>query len=142
MPKTKRETLVAMIVIEMLVQGVYFESESIWGLPFNRNLVRKTFRALIGSSVIRKLGMRGKYHLTDEFLNSMREDITREMPRGMFIRYPDLAVFDVCAIGTWTEGELEVYVRRLKERWLLRAKQAEAPGLTNAQDKTQLFSTS
>ena len=126
----------------MLVQGIYFESESIWGLPLNRDLVRKTFRALIGSNVIRKLGMRGKYQLTDEFLDSMREDITRRMPRGMFIRYPDLAVFDICGIGTWTEEEVEVYVRRLKERWLLRAKQAEAQGLANAEHKTQLFSNS
>lgn len=114
-----------MIVVELLAQGVYFESESIWGLPFNRDLVRKTFRALIGSSVIRKLGIRGKYQLTDEFLDSMRQEVTRAMPRGIFIRYPDLAVFEMCGLGTWTEEELEVYVRRLKERWLLRAKQAE-----------------
>ena len=112
-----------MIVLEMLLKGVLFDSQSIWELPFNHNRIGRTFRALIDAGVIRKSPIRGKYRLTNGFLDAMKQDITERMPRGVFLHYPDLTIFDISGIGSWTEEELERYVRRLKERWLLRRKQ-------------------
>jgi hypothetical protein len=112
--------LAAIIALEMLTQGVYFDSESVYGLPVNKALVTKTLRALLDEGVIRKSSTRAKYLFTDAFLQAMGDQIAEGMPRGIFVHYPDLAVFDVCGIGNWTEEELQVYVRRLKEHWLLR----------------------
>jgi hypothetical protein len=126
LPKRERETLVAMIVAEMMTQGLHFDSHNIYALPFNSKSVKKAFRTLIDSGVARRLSVRGKYQFTDEFLAALKEDITREMPRGLFVHYPDFDVFDVCGIGSWTEDEFESYVKRLKERWLLRKRQEEA----------------
>jgi hypothetical protein len=50
--------------------------------------------------------------------------MTEGMPRGVFIHFPDLRVFDISGIEEWTEEELDRYTRRLKERWTIRTKQA------------------
>src|SRR5580700_8501267 len=102
----------------MLNQGVYFDSQSVYRLPANKALVTKTLRALVDEGVIRKSSTRAKYLFTDAFLEAMGDQIAEGMPRGIFVHYPDLAVFDICGIGNWTEEELQVYVRRLKERWV------------------------
>jgi len=117
-PKRVRELLVATITVEMLTQGAYFDSRNIWGLHFNRDSVRRAFRNLIDSEVIKRSGRRGKYLLTDKFLNAMKEDVARVRPRGIFIHYPDFGVFDICGIGSWSEDEIEVYVKRLRKHWL------------------------
>src|SRR5437870_7138940 len=129
-----------MIVLEMLLKGVLFDSRSIWELPFNHNRVGRTFRALIDASVIGKSPIRGKYRLTNGFLDAMKQDINEGMPRGVFLHYPDLTVFDISGIGSWTEEELERYVRRLKERWLLRRKQLGTKGQVRLEP--DLFSAS
>ena len=126
MSRRVRETLAAMTALEMLVEGVHFRSRSIWGLPFNKEPVRRTFGALAESGVIRKQRAKGRYLLTNTFVDAMKEDITRRMPRGVFIHYPDLAVFDICGIEKWTEEEFEVYIKRLREHWSFRRKEAEA----------------
>ena len=131
-----------MIVLEMLLKGVLFDSQSIWELPFNHNRVGRTFRALIDASVIRKSPIRGKYRLTNGFLDAMKQDITERMPRGVFLHYPDLNVFDISGIGSWTEEELERYVRRLKERWLLRRKQLGTQEAGHVGPEVDLFSAS
>jgi hypothetical protein len=120
LPKFKRETLAAVIALEMLAQGVYFDSQSVYGMPVNKALVTKTLRALLDEGVIRKSRMRAKYLFTEPFLEAMGRQIAGGMPRGIFVHYPDLSIFDICGIGNWTEEELQVYVRRLKERWVLR----------------------
>ena len=112
--------MVAVIALEMLTQGVYFDSQSVYGLPVNKRLVTKTLRALLDAGVVRKSRARGKYLFTDPFLEATEREITGGMPRGIFVHYPDLSVFDVCGIGSWTEEELQVYVRRLREHWVLR----------------------
>jgi len=113
-----------MIVLEMLLKGVLFDSQSIWELPFSHNRIGRTFRALIDAGVIRKSPVRGKYRLTSDFLDAMKHDITGRMPRGVFLHFPDLTVFDISGVASWTEEELERYVKRLRERWLFRRKQA------------------
>lgn len=120
LPKLRREALATMIALEMLTQGVHFDAHGVRGLPFARNFVTRTFRALIDSGVITRSTRRGKYLLTGGFLDAMKKEITRGMPRGIFVHYPDLAVFDISGIESWTEEELEVYVKELEKRWLLR----------------------
>lgn len=112
--------MVAIIALEMFTQGVYFDSESVYGLPINKRLVTKTLRALLDAGVIRKSTARAKYLFTDPFLEATEHQITGGMPRGIFVHYPDLSVFDVCGIGSWTEEELQAYVRRLREHWVRR----------------------
>jgi hypothetical protein len=106
--------------MEMLTQGVYFDSRSIRGLPVRQRTIDRALRALIRSGVVAKSKARTKYLLTDEFLDALRQETTRGMPRGTFIHYPDLSVFDVCGIGEWSGEELEAYVERLRQRWVLR----------------------
>jgi hypothetical protein len=118
--RAKREALAATVAVEMLAQGVYFDSRSVYGLPVNRRLVSKTLRALIDAGIIKKSTSRGKYLFTDAFLGEIGREVTGNMPRGIFVHYPDLSIFDICGIGNWTEEELQVYVKRLRERWVLR----------------------
>jgi len=70
--------------------------------------------------VIRKSTARAKYLFTEAFLEAAEREITGGMPRGIFVHYPDLSIFDVCGIGNWTEEELQIYVRRLREHWVRR----------------------
>jgi len=109
-----------MIVMEMLTQGVLFDSRSLYRLPVNPSKVTRAMKALMKAGVVARSRARTKFILTDEFLEAMREEITREMPRGTFVHYPDLSVFDVCGVGSWSGEELEAYVNRLRQRWVLR----------------------
>ena len=115
--KVSREALAAMIAVEMLTEGVYFESGSVWGLPLSGSRVARTFRALADAGVVRRSSVKGKYNFTQGFLEGMRREITRKMPRGSLVHFPDLAVFEVSGIADWTEAELDVYSRRLREHW-------------------------
>ena len=126
MPMSRRETLAAVIVLELLVKGVHFDSKSIWGMPFGHTSIGRTFQGLLEAGIISKSRVKGKYRLTDEFRESMRAEITKDMPREIFIHYPDLAVFDISGIGDWTKEELDWYIERLRERWQIRKRQAEA----------------
>jgi hypothetical protein len=120
LPKLTKEALAAIISLEMLAQGVYFDAHSVYGLPVNKRLVTRSLRALLDAGVITKSTTRAKYLFTDAFLEAMGREIAGGMPRGIFVHYPDLSIFDVCGIGSWTEEELQVYVRRLREHWVLR----------------------
>lgn len=120
MQRLNRDAVTAVIVLEMLTQGVLFDSRNIRGLPVNKNMVTRALDALLRAGVVTRTRARAKYLLTDEFLEALRQEITRDMPRGTFIHYPDLSVFDVSGIGSWSAEELEAYVARLRQRWVLR----------------------
>jgi hypothetical protein len=111
-----REALTSMVVVEMLMEGVDFDSRGFWELPAGRARVGKVLRALVDSGVIMNSGVRGKgkYRFTEGFMNAVSQDIVQGMPRGTFLHYPAFRVFDVCGIGRWTEAELEVYLGRLR----------------------------
>ena len=126
MPKSRRETLAAIIVLELLLKGIHFDSASIWRMPLDHNSINRTLQGLVEARVISKSPVKGRYRLTDEFRESMRTEITRDMPREIFIHYPDLTVFDLSGIGDWTEEELDTYIARLRERWQIRRRQADA----------------
>jgi hypothetical protein len=121
LPSSKREEIAANIAALMLVQGVFFDSSSMKELPYNERLANRVFRALVDSGIVAKSTRRGKYLLTDEFLGAVKAVTTRGMRRQIFVPLPDLAVFDVAGIETWTEEELDIYTSKLKARWLLRS---------------------
>jgi excisionase family DNA binding protein len=120
-----------MVVVEMLVQGIHFDSQRIWRMPMGRNHVWRAFRALINSGVIEKLAtVRGRYRFTEGFLEAVKRDITRGMPRGIFLHYPDLSLFDIAGMELWTEDEFEIYAKRQRAHWMLLVGQLK--GRTNA----------
>jgi len=114
-----KDSLVAMVVAEMLVQGIHFDSQSMWKMPIDRNQVWRAFRTLIKSGVIEKLvTIKGRYRFTQGFLEALKQDITKQMPRGVFLHYPDIGIFDIAGMEFWTEDEFERYVKRQREHWL------------------------
>lgn len=120
LPKSTRERLAAMIAIEMVVQGVFFDSRSLRGPSFNERQVTRVLDALIDSRVITRSMPRMKYVLTDQFLDAVKSEVTRLMPRRLFIHYPDLGVFDISGIESWSQEEFELYMKELKKHWLAR----------------------
>ena len=122
MPKSGREAVAAILVTEMLLQGVFFDSRSLDRLPFNRKLKGRVLRALVESGVAAKSRPRRKYLLTDDFLSLAKEEITRGMPRRLFINYPDRSVFDISGIDRWSEQEFDLYVKELKKHWQMRSR--------------------
>ncbi len=120
LPKSTRERLAAAIAIEMLVQGVFFDSRSLRGPSFNERQVTRVLDALIDSRVITRSMPRMKYVLTDEFLDTVKSEVTRLMPRRLFIHYPDFEVFDISGIESWSQEEFELYMKELKKHWLAR----------------------
>ena len=120
MQRLNREAVTALIIAEMLAQGVFFDSRSLLRIPANRRTIFRSLRALVKAGVAAKSKARTKYLLTDEFLEVLHREITRGMPRGNFIHFPDLSVFEVCGIGSWSADELRSYQARLEKRWMLR----------------------
>ncbi|MDG7006633.1 MAG: hypothetical protein JRN06_00145 [Nitrososphaerota archaeon] len=120
MKRLNRDAVTAMIVIEMLTEGVYFDIHAIRKLPVSKDLVTRTLKALIAAGVVTRSRARSKYLLTDEFLDALRQEIAGRMPRGSFIHHPDLAIFEVCGISDWSADEIKEYVDRLNQRWILR----------------------
>ena len=118
--RLNRDAVTALLVLEMLAQGVVFDSRSVRRLPVDQSKVDRALRGLIRGGVVTRSEIKTKYLLTDEFLEMLRHDITRSMPRGDFLHYPDLSIFDACGIGSWSADELETYVMRLRKRWALR----------------------
>lgn len=113
-----REAVAAIVVVEMLIQGVFFDSRRLRRLPFNGRLVERVLRSLVDSRVVVKSRLRRKYILTEDFLNLAKGEIVRAIPRQLFIHCPDPAVFDISGLESWSEEELEIYVRELRKRWL------------------------
>jgi hypothetical protein len=124
MPKMRREALAAVIVMELLLKGVHFDSASVRRMPLGQTSITRTLHGLIEAGIISKSPIKGKYRLTDEFVDSLKSETTEGMPRGIFIHFPDLRIFDISGIEEWTEEELDRYMRRLKARWTIRTKQA------------------
>lgn len=120
MPESGREKVAAIITLGMLLQGSFFKSRGIRKPPLNRGVVTNVLKSLVDSRVIMKTSPRGKYMFTEEFLGMMKREVTRRMPRGTLVRYPDLRVFDISGVEQWTEEELEVYTRDLRRLWLSR----------------------
>ena len=120
MKRLNRDAVTAMIVIQMLAEGVYFDSASAYRIPAGKGIVWRTMKALESAGVVARSRARKKFLLTDEFLEYMRQEITKRMPRGTFVHHPDLTVFEMCGLGDWSAEELNAYIKRLTDRWMLR----------------------
>ena len=120
MRKLNRDAVTAMIVIEMLTEGVYFDSRRIRGLPVRKGMIYRALKGLIAAGVVERTRARTKYLLTDAFLDDVRQEVTKVMPRGTFVHHPDLSVFEICGLGDWTADELNAYVTKLTQRWMHR----------------------
>ena len=120
MERLNRDAVTAIIVVEMLTQGTYFDSRSVRSLPISKVMVWRVMKALMSAGVVERSRARKKYLLTDGFLEAMKQEITRNMPRGAFVHHPDLSVFEMCGIGDWSPEELDAYMGMLRRRWALR----------------------
>jgi hypothetical protein len=116
----KREEIAALIALQLLVEGAFFDSHTLRELHFNTRQVDRVLHNLVSSGVITKHARRGKYLLTDGFLETLKGEIARGVRLSIFIPIPDLGIFDVSGIEHWMEHELEVYTKELRDRWLLR----------------------
>jgi hypothetical protein len=86
--QVSKEALAAMIAVEMLAEGVYFESGSVWGLPLSGSRVARTFRALADAGVVRRSSVKGKYHFTQGFLEEMRRRLQERCQGGTWSTSP------------------------------------------------------
>ena len=120
MKRLNRDAVTAMIVIQMLTEGIYFDIRAIRKLPGSKDLITRSLKALIAAGVVTRSRARDKYLLTDGFLDELQREISGRMPRGSFILHPDLATFELCGLADWSADELRTYVDQLTQRWMLR----------------------
>ncbi|HEV2138031.1 MAG TPA: hypothetical protein VGR53_04260 [Nitrososphaerales archaeon] len=126
MPKSRRrEELAVLIGLEVLAEGVSFDSHDLRKLPFQPAHVTRVLRALMNSGVLERINSR-KYLFSDRFLGVVKEEILGKTPRTGILQFPTMTIFDICGVEYWSERELEHFVRRLREHWLdLSGKQRE-----------------
>ena len=126
MPKSRgREELAVLIGLEVLAEGVSFDSHDLRKHPFRPSHVTRVVNSLLGSRVLTRVGVR-KYLLTEEFQSLLKGEILAKTPRSGIIQFPTMTVFDICGIEHWTEMEVDRFARNLKEHWhSLNAKQRE-----------------
>lgn len=115
MPKSsRREELSLIIGLEVLVEGVAFDSHDLRKLPFSPAFVTRVLKSLRQSGVLERVNTR-KYLFTDGFVNTMKEEIMSKVPRNGLMQFPTTTIFDMCGIESWSEVEVEGFVSRLKE---------------------------
>jgi hypothetical protein len=116
-PKSSgREKLSALIGLEVLLEGIAFDTHDLRRLPFNSTLITRVLRSLQQSGVIRRVNT-GKYLFTDSFSGAMKERILGKTSRSELMQFPTMTVFDMCGIECWTERDLEHFTERLKQHW-------------------------
>ena len=114
MPKSRgREELAVLIALEILAEGIAFDSRDLRRLPFSRSLVTKVLKSLVESGVLKRANAR-KYLLSEGFLSTGRQEILAKVPRSALMQFPVMTIFDVCGVETWSEHELEEFVARLR----------------------------
>ena len=117
MPRSMREALAALIGLEVLIEGVFFDSHDLRKLPFRPSHITRVLSALLNSGVLERVNTR-KYVFTDEFLGLLKKEVLGKMPRSGIIQLPATTVFDACGIESWSEHELEQFVEGLRKHWL------------------------
>ena len=117
MPKSRgREELAILIGVQVLTEGVTFDSHDLRKLPFRPSHVTRVVNSLLTSRVLTRIGAR-KYLLTDEFQSLLKEKILAKAPRSGIIQFPTMTVFDICGVEHWSEQEVDQFAIRLKEHW-------------------------
>jgi hypothetical protein len=117
MPKSMREELAVLIGLEVLTEGVFFDTHDLRKLPYNQARITKVLKALLNSRVLERVNSR-KYLFSVEFLGVMKEEICRKAPRSGILQFPSTTIFDMCGVENWTEDELEQYVKGLRKHWV------------------------
>jgi hypothetical protein len=116
-PKSSgREELSVLIGLEVLTEGIAFDTSDLKKHRFSSTLVTKVLRSLRQSGVLERVNAR-RYLFAEGFSGVLKEDILRKTPRSGLMQFPTMAVFDICGIEGWTERDLESFVRRLREHW-------------------------
>jgi len=108
---------IAIIAVELLTMGIFFEVRDLRKLPFRPAHVTRVLRALQNSGVVEKMNTR-IYIFTDDFLSLAREEIFKRMPRSGLRQFPVMTVFDVCGLGEWDDYEFEAFIRALRRHRL------------------------
>jgi hypothetical protein len=116
-PKSSgREKLSLLIGLEVLTEGIAFDTNDLKKHGFSHSLVTKVLGSLRQGGVLERVNLR-KYLFADSFSRILKEDVLRKTPRSGLLQFPTMAVFDMCGIETWTEHDLDDFVRRLKQHW-------------------------
>jgi len=116
MPKSTREQLAVLIALEVLTEGVFFDTHDLRKLPFSAAQVTRVLAALQKSNVLTRVNSR-KYLFTEEFLEILKGEIGHKVPRSGIAQFPDVSIFDICAIDDWSEEELHQYLKTLRGHW-------------------------
>ena len=116
MPKSTREQLAVLIALEVLTEGVFFDTHDLRKLPFSAAQVTRVLAALQKSNVLTRVNSR-KYLFTEEFLALLREELRRKAPRGGIAQFPDMGIFDICGMADWSEEEVEQFAKGLRKHW-------------------------
>jgi len=118
LPKSRRrEELAVLIGLEVLAEGIVFDSHDLRKLPFRPSHITRVLKALLDSGVLARINAR-KYMFTDEFQELLKEEILEKTPRSGILQFPTMTIFDVCGLDHWGEHEFDRFVKRLKEHWL------------------------
>jgi hypothetical protein len=116
-PKSRRrEELSALIGLELLLEGIAFDTHDLRKLPFSPTLITRVLKSLQQSGVIQRVNP-GKYLFTDSFSEVMKGRVLGKAPRSELMQFPTMTVFDMCGIECWTERDLEHFTQRLKQYW-------------------------
>jgi hypothetical protein len=116
MPKSMREELAVLIGLEILTEGIFFDTHDLRKLPFSDAQITRVLASLQNSKVLTRVNSR-KYLFTEEFLALLREELGRKAPRGGIAQFPDMGVFDVCGMADWSEEEVEQFAKGLRKHW-------------------------
>ena len=117
MPNSReREELAALIGLEVLIESVAFDTHDLRKLPFNSTLVTRVLRSLRRSRVLEKVNTR-KYLFTDRFAGTLKVEVLSKTPRSGLMQFPAMTIFDMCGIDSWTERDVEHFVKRLRQHW-------------------------
>lgn len=117
MPKTSgREKLSVLIGLEVLTQGIAFDTHDLKKHRFSSTLVTKVLRSLRQAGVLERVNLR-KYLLAGPFSRILKEDVLAKTPRSGLMQFPTMTVFDICGIETWTERDLENFTKMLRQHW-------------------------
>ncbi|HEV2227081.1 MAG TPA: hypothetical protein VGR56_09805, partial [Nitrososphaerales archaeon] len=112
MPKSRREKLSVLIGLEVLTEGIAFDTGDLKKHGFSHNMLTRVLGSLRQSGVLERVNSR-KYLFADSFSRILKEDVLGKTPRSGLMQFPTMAVFDMCGIETWTERDLDNFVRRL-----------------------------
>jgi hypothetical protein len=116
-PKSSgREELSALIGLEVLLEGIAFDTHDLRRLPISPALITKVLRSLQQSGVLQRVNT-GKYLFTGSFSGAMKERVLGKTPRSELMQFPAMTVFDMCGIECWTERDLEHFTQRLRQYW-------------------------